>query len=135
VEPPSCGDSLRVKRWAHTPETGFESRIRFKLSLKGTPVDLATILLMPPLLLAQQITTTISTRAKNSDSVWYCGVASFMAHLAWAISNSFALWKVGREFSEGVTWIALFSLAWYAIWGTAGNLLGWRLARSYERRQ
>lgn len=97
-------------------------------------MDLTTILLMPPLLLAQQITTTISTRAKTSASMWYCGVAAFGSHLTWVLSNAFALWQVGKEFNRGITWDGLFAVGWYAVWATGGNLLGWKLAIWYEKR-
>ena len=97
-------------------------------------MDIQTILLMPPLLLAQQITTTISTRAKTSASVWYCGVAAFGSHLTWIFSNAFALWQIGKEFNRGVTFDGLFAAGWYGLWATIGNLIGWKLAIWYENR-
>jgi hypothetical protein len=97
-------------------------------------MDIQTILLMPPLLLAQQITTTISTRAKTSSSMWYCGVAAFGSHLTWVLSNAVALWRIGQEFSGGFTWSGAFAILWYGTWATVGNLIGWRLAIWYESR-
>jgi hypothetical protein len=95
-------------------------------------LDLQTLALMPPLLLAQQITTTISTRAKTSASMWYCGVAAFFSHLTWILSNAFALWQIGKEFNKGISWEGAFAVLWYCCWTTGGNLLGWKLAIWYE---
>ena len=95
-------------------------------------MDLTTFLLMPPLLLSQQITATISSRAKNTSSRWYCGFASFLSHSTWALSNSFALWKIGRELSKGVSTEGVIALLWYGLWTTAGSLLGQELAIWYE---
>lgn len=89
---------------------------------------------MPPLLLAQQITTTISTRAKVGDRVWYCALAAFGSHLTWILSNSFALWEIGRSFSAGANWKNITAVLFYASWATMGNMLGQVLAMKYEDR-
>ncbi len=96
-------------------------------------MDLHTFLLMPPLLLAQQITTTISTRAKTSSSIWYCASASFGSHFTWVLSNAFALWQVGKSFSGGVSAEGIFAILWYSIWATLGNVIGWKMAHRIER--
>lgn len=97
-------------------------------------MDNTTLILMPPLLLAQQITTTISTRAKTSASMWYCGVAAFFSHLTWILSNAFALWQIGKEFNNGVTLAGVFAVLWYCTFCTIGNLAGQKLAIWYENR-
>jgi hypothetical protein len=97
-------------------------------------MDTSTLLLMPPLLLAQQITTTISTRAKVSTRLGYCLVAAFLSHLTWIISNGFILWQVGKEFNKGVTADGIFAMLAYASIATAGNGVGQALAHWYETR-
>lgn len=97
-------------------------------------MDIQTILLMPPLLLAQQITTTVSTRAKTSASVWYCGVAAFGSHLTWGLSNSFIIFKMGKEANENGLMGAGLMLLLYSGCCTIGNIMGFWLAHKYEQR-
>lgn len=96
-------------------------------------MDLNTFLLMPPLLLAQQITTTISTRAKVGDRVWYCALAAFGSHFTWILSNSFALWQIGKSFSNGVSFLGVAAVVWYCTWASLGNVIGWWLGKRLEK--
>ena len=90
-------------------------------------------LLMPPLLLAQQITTTISTRAKVGGSLWYCGAAAFASHFTWILSNAFALWQIGKAFSDGITLMGVVAVFYYCTFASAGNMIGWWIGRKFER--
>ena len=69
-----------------------------------------------------------------SNSMYYCGVASFFSHVTWILSNAFALWQIGKEFNKGVSMEGVIAVIWYGLWATAGNIVGQRLAIWWESR-
>lgn len=96
---------------------------------------LATLLVLPPLLILQQAAHTLSSRGKNSNSYLYCAWTGVLSHGTWIFSNGIALWQIGKEFNRGFTLTALTLSGWYILWATLGNVLGMWLARRHESKK
>jgi hypothetical protein len=86
------------------------------------------------LLLAQQASHTLSSRAKNSDSWIYCTWASALSHGTWIASNAFILFPIGKAFEDGFSWTGVMQAIGYVFWATLGNVVGQQLGRRAEGR-
>jgi hypothetical protein len=84
------------------------------------------------LLLLQQITGTLSTRAKASGSLLYVGWTAALSHGAWLISFSLSAGRVSEHMRHGEAWV--FDAAWYVLWASLGNVAAVWVAKKYIER-
>jgi hypothetical protein len=84
------------------------------------------------LLLLQQITGTLSTRAKASGSLWYVGWTAALSHAAWLCSSGLAVWRISERMTHGGPWV--FDAAWYVLWASAGNVAAVYAAKRFIER-
>ena len=84
------------------------------------------------LLLLQQVTATLSTRAKASGSLWYVGWTAALSHAAWLTSSGLAVWRISERMTHGGPWV--FDAAWYVAWASLGNVAAVWIAKRYIER-
>jgi hypothetical protein len=84
------------------------------------------------LLLLQQVTGTLSTRAKASGSLWYVGWTAALSHAAWLTSSGLAVWRISERMTHGGPWV--FDAAWYVAWASLGNVAAVWIAKRYIER-
>lgn len=84
------------------------------------------------LLLLQQITGTLGTRAKASGSLWYVGWTAALSHGAWLTSSGLAVWRISERMTHGGAWV--FDAAWYVLWASLGNVAAVYVAKRFIER-
>jgi hypothetical protein len=89
----------------------------------------------PILLISQQATVTLSSRAKVSGSAFYCAWTAVLSHSSWIFSNALILFPVGKYFSQGASLEAFLMAFWYVLWATVGNVLGQWWGLHVERKK
>ena len=87
------------------------------------------------LLIAQNASFTLVSRARNSNSLWYHGLASIGSNGIWFISQLILIHSFLEVFKTGDWWLAILTGLFYTACTIAGSLgMHWLALYKIERK-
>ena len=84
------------------------------------------------LLVAQNGSHTLTSRARNSSNLWYNAVASFFSNGVWFVSQVLVIDKVSAALRANDPWSLVGTAVFYVFWTIVGSVGAHYLAMRLE---